>query len=103
MQGDSDMIKAIEQRDFKKIERLNQLDNPETFWDEVKGLTKGITSSHSIGRWQCLAEQRYTELCEETNKQNGRKLPLSVKIEDAEKRKNAQINKDGTENIGINM
>lgn len=97
------MLKAIEQRDFPKIEKLNQLNNPETFWDDVRNFTKSITSDHSLGRWQCLAEQRYTELCEEVNKQNDRKLPLSEMIEDAEKRKNEQFNKNGSENRDINM
>ena len=50
---------AMEVRDYAKIEKLNALTNPETFWDDVRKLTKNVTSDHSIGRWQCLAEARY--------------------------------------------
>lgn len=53
---------AIEKRDYSKIDKLNNLANKETFWNDVRKLTKNITSDHAIGRWQCLAEQRYKEL-----------------------------------------
>lgn len=53
---------AIEQRDIAKINKLNKLKNKDTFWDDVRKLTKKVTSDHSIGRWQCLAEARYREL-----------------------------------------
>ena len=53
---------ALENRDIAKIEKLNKLTNPHTFWNEVRKLTKNVTSDHSIGRWQCLAEIRYREL-----------------------------------------
>ena len=50
---------AMEVRDYSRIKKLNALTNPETFWDDVRKLTKKITSDHSIHRWQCLAEARY--------------------------------------------
>lgn len=54
--------KAIEARDYAKIDKLNKLTNKETFWNDVRKLTKNVTSDHAIGRWQCLAEHRYNEL-----------------------------------------
>ncbi len=56
---------AIENRDYSKIEKLNKLENKDTFWDDVRKLTRNVKSDHSVGRWQCLAEQRY---CEITNR-----------------------------------
>lgn len=56
---------AIEKSDINKIEKLNKLDNIETFFDDVRKLTKNVTSCHSIGRWQILAENRYKEMLTE--------------------------------------
>ena len=53
---------AIEKADYAKIRKLNSLTDPKTFWNDVRKFTKNVTSDHSIGRWQCLAEQRYLEL-----------------------------------------
>ena len=53
---------VMERNDIKKIDKLNKLNNKETFWDDVRKLTKNVTSDHSIHRWQCLAECRYNEL-----------------------------------------
>ena len=53
---------AIEKSDISKIEKLNSLHNENTFWDDVRKLTKKVTSDHSIKRWQCLAEIRYEEV-----------------------------------------
>lgn len=52
----------MEVRDYSRIDKLNKLTNKETFWDDVRKLTKRVTSDHSIGRWQCLAEMRWNEL-----------------------------------------
>ena len=52
----------LESRDATKIDKLNTLTNPDTFWDDVRKFTKNVTSDHSLGRWQCLAEMRYNEL-----------------------------------------
>ncbi len=53
---------ATEAMDYRRIDKLNKLTNPDTFWDDVRKLTKKITSDHSIKRWQILAEGRYREL-----------------------------------------
>lgn len=55
----------IERNDISKIDKLNKLTNKETFFDDVRKLTKNVTSDHSIGRWQCLCEIRYNELITE--------------------------------------
>lgn len=52
---------AIEKRDFNKIDKLysileDKTTTKENYWDKVRKLTKGITSDHSLSRWQCLAE-----------------------------------------------
>ena len=55
-------MNAIETRDYAKIEKLSKLTNINTFWDDVRKLTRYVKSDHSLSRWQCLAEQRYIEL-----------------------------------------
>lgn len=54
--------RAIEKRDIIKIDKLNKLTNEATFWDDVRKLTKGVTSDHNLGRWECLAEYRFNEI-----------------------------------------
>ncbi len=56
------MLIAIEARDNKRIDKLMALTNIDTFWEDVKKLTRNITSDHSLGRWLILAEKRYKEL-----------------------------------------
>ena len=53
---------ALEKRDYSKIDKLNNLVNKETFWEDVRKLTKNVVSDHAIGRWQHLAEIRFREL-----------------------------------------
>lgn len=53
---------ALEKHDISRIDKLNKLTNPNTFWDDVRKLCRGVASDHAIGRWQCLAENRYKEL-----------------------------------------
>ena len=53
---------AIEQKDYARIKKLMQLKNAQTFWSDVRKLTKRIESDHAINRWQCLAELRYKTL-----------------------------------------
>lgn len=60
---------AIYNSDYRKIEKLNKLNNIDTFWDDVRKLTKKVYSDFSIGRWQCLAETRYDELLATQTKQ----------------------------------
>lgn len=50
---------AWERNDFPRIEKLNKLTNPDTFWDDVRKLTKAVKSDHAINRWEFLAEKRY--------------------------------------------
>lgn len=57
-----DYTRAIESRDYGKIDKLNDLHDPKTFWNDVRKLTKAVHSDHSIKRWQCLAECRFNEL-----------------------------------------
>lgn len=54
---------AIENRDINKIDKLNKLTNINTFWNDVRKLTRNVNSDHGISRWQCLADVRYNELC----------------------------------------
>ena len=55
-------IYAMEYHDLNRIEKLNQLECVETFWDDVRKLCKNVHSDHSIKRWQILAENRFEEL-----------------------------------------
>ena len=55
-------LSAIEKRDYSKIDKLNNLTDKETFWDDVRKLTKNVASDHAIKRWQCLADQRFAVL-----------------------------------------
>ena len=61
-----DYSPAIENRDFGKIEKIytileDKTTNKNNYYDRIRKLTKRVTSDHSIGRWQCLAEyyERY--------------------------------------------
>ena len=53
---------AMEKNDFSKIEKLVALNNPATFWDDVRKYTRSIKSDHSLRRWLILSELRYNEL-----------------------------------------
>ena len=53
---------VLESRDYVKVDKLNKLTNKETFWDDVRKLTRNVTSDHSINRWECLSDIRYAEL-----------------------------------------
>ena len=46
----------------KRIAKLKQLTNIKTFWNDVRKMTKHVTSDHAIHEWQILAELRYEEL-----------------------------------------
>lgn len=56
---------AVEKRDIKRIDKLNALTDPDTFWNDVKKLTKQTHSDHALDRWQTLAEIRYSQIKEE--------------------------------------
>ena len=53
---------VIEKNDYYKIKKLRTLHNVETFWDDVRKLTKNVYSDHSLSRWQILAEARFREI-----------------------------------------
>ena len=54
----------IETADYKKVEKLETLKNPNTFWDEVRKLTKNTKSCHALNRWQILAEAQFKIITE---------------------------------------
>ena len=68
---------ATEKRDYGRIDKLNKLTDINTFWDDVRKLTKNISSDHTIRLWQGLAEIRYEELKKGSRrpKTNGCSLP----------------------------
>lgn len=53
---------AWTRQEMKRIDKLNQLTNIDTFWSDVRRLTKNVNSDHAIKNWQCLAEVRFEEL-----------------------------------------
>ena len=53
---------VIERNDYHKIKKLRALNNVNTFWDDVRKLTKNVYSDHSLSRWQILAEARFREI-----------------------------------------
>lgn len=56
---------AMETRDYSKIKKLEKLTDVETFWDDVRRLTKNVKSEHAIRRWEILANARYRMLAKE--------------------------------------
>lgn len=53
---------AMERQDLARIDKLNTLSDISTFWNDVRKMTKRVTSDHSIGHWQAFAEMRFKEL-----------------------------------------
>ena len=53
---------AMRKSDYGKIDKLNKLYNVQTYWDDVRKLTKNVRSDSSLGSWQRLAELRFREL-----------------------------------------
>lgn len=53
---------VMERRDIGRITKLNTLTDPNTFWTDVKKMTRNTTSDHALNRWQVLAEIRYKEI-----------------------------------------
>lgn len=53
---------AMERRDIGRIDKLNTLTNPDTFWQDVRKFTKTVKGDHALKRWQILAETRYEQL-----------------------------------------
>lgn len=55
----------FEAKDYGRVEKLLKLNNPATFWDDVRRLVRNVKSDHAINRWEHLAGLRYKELTEE--------------------------------------
>ena len=53
---------AIEIKDLKRIDKLNNLTDKKVFWRDVRKLTRAVHSDHALNRWQVLAETRFNEL-----------------------------------------
>jgi len=46
-------------RGYAIVQKLLTLTNPETFWDDVRRMTKNVKSDHTLGIWLAYAEDRY--------------------------------------------
>lgn len=55
--------------DRKRIDRLNKLTNPDTFWDDIHKITRNLSSLTVINGWEYLAKIRYRELTENDTKE----------------------------------
>lgn len=55
---------AIEKLDVGRIDKLNALTNPDTFWNDYKSMTKNVRGEHALSRWKDLADARYAQLRE---------------------------------------
>ena len=54
---------ATEKHDFARIDKLNALTDPATFYDDVRRLLgKRHLSCHVLNQWERLAELRYMEI-----------------------------------------
>lgn len=54
--------RATTKSDMTKIDKLNGLKNINTFYDDVRKITKNVRSNSAIRAWERLSEQRYDEL-----------------------------------------
>lgn len=57
---------AYNKTEAKIIEKLNTLNNPETFFNDVRRFTRQITTDHNIKTWERFSEIRYNEITEKT-------------------------------------
>ena len=53
---------AITKYECHVIDKLNTLNNPATFFQDVRRFTRQITTGHNIKIWQRFAEIRYNEI-----------------------------------------
>ena len=53
---------VLEMHDIAKVQKLEKLTNPETFWDDVRKLTNYPMTDHNCNRWEHLAEMRANEI-----------------------------------------
>lgn len=61
-----DYTYATNRQEMNRIDKLNELRNISTYWDEVRKLTRNVKSDIAIKRWQHLAEVRFEEIKQET-------------------------------------
>lgn len=54
--------RATTKSDITKIDKLNGLKDINTFYDDVRRITKNVHSDRAIRAWERLSEQRYDEL-----------------------------------------
>jgi hypothetical protein len=52
------------------IDKLNTLNNPVTFFQDVRRFTRQITTDHYINIWQRLTEIRYNEITGKTSEED---------------------------------
>jgi hypothetical protein len=52
------------------IDKLNTLNNPVTFFQDVRRFTRQITTDHYINIWQRLSEIRYNEITGKTSEED---------------------------------
>lgn len=55
-------LPIFEYHDITRVKKLMSLTNIDTFWDDVRKLTRRVTSDHAIHHWQYLAELRFKML-----------------------------------------
>ena len=55
---------AYNKTEEKIIKKLNSLNNPETFFNDVRRFTRQITTDHNIKTWERFSEIRYNEITE---------------------------------------
>jgi hypothetical protein len=60
---DLDYSLAWNRSEEKIISKLNNLTNVDTFWDDVRKLTKNVHSDRVLHSWEIFSEKRYNELC----------------------------------------
>ena len=61
---------VIERNDFSRIAKLETLNNPDTFWDDVRKFTRNVHSDHALRRWEILAEHQFDNVVEKSGRWN---------------------------------
>lgn len=60
---------AITKYECHVIDKLNTLNNPATFFQDVRRFTRQITTDHNIRTWERFSEIRYNEITEKSNEE----------------------------------
>lgn len=61
---------AITKYECHVIDKLNKLNNPVTFFQDVRRFTRQITTDHNIKTWERFAEIRYNEITGKTSQED---------------------------------